>query len=154
MRWLVVDVVRIKAFFGSGVLALALFGAAMAGPLEDGVAAYHRADWTTAMSYLRPLADQGNADAQFMVGVLYANGLGVPEDRAKSIAWFQKAAEQGNVDAQFILGLWYRDGEGVPQDYVLAHMWINLAAARAGESPLEGPSATLWSSAAMESPPR
>jgi hypothetical protein len=123
----------IKGLFAAGLLALTLFTAAMAGPFEEGEAAYQRNDYAAALSYWQPLADQGDANAQFRVGALYAFGLGVPEDRAKSIAWFQKAAEQGNVDAQFVLGVRYRDGEGVPQDYVLSHMWMNLAAARAAE---------------------
>ena len=123
----------IKAIFAAGLLALTLSTAAMAGPFEEGEAAYQRNDYAAALSYWQPLADQGDANAQFRVGALYAFGLGVPEDRAKSIAWLQKAAEQRNVDAQFVLGVRYRDGEGVPQDDVLSHMWINLAAARAGE---------------------
>jgi TPR repeat protein len=55
---------RIKAFLAGGVLALALFGSAMAGPLEDGEGAYHRGDYAEAMRLLRPLAEQGDANAQ------------------------------------------------------------------------------------------
>ena len=71
---------RIKIIFIGGVLALALFGVAMAGPLEDGAAAFQRGDYATAMSFCRPLADQGNADAQALIGVMYEAGEGVPQD--------------------------------------------------------------------------
>jgi hypothetical protein len=55
---------QIKTFLAGGFLALALFGAATAGPLEDGEAAYKRSDFSTALQILRPLADQGNEIAQ------------------------------------------------------------------------------------------
>jgi TPR repeat protein len=71
---------RIKAFLAAGVLALALFGSAMAGPLEDGEAAYHRGDYAEAMRLLRPLAEQGDANAQSQLGAMYTFGDGVPHD--------------------------------------------------------------------------
>jgi TPR repeat protein len=71
---------RITTLFAGGVLALALFGVAAAGQLEDGVAAYQLGDYETAMQLLRPLAEQGNAEAQFTIGQMYENGQGVPQD--------------------------------------------------------------------------
>ena len=77
---------RISAFLAGGVLALALFGSAMAGPLEDGEAAYRIGDYATAMRLLRPLAQQGNADAQITLGKMYNFGFGVPKDYAQAVA--------------------------------------------------------------------
>ncbi len=82
---------------------------------------------------MRALAEQGNANAQLYLGVLYARGDGVPEDDAEAVRWFRLAAEQGNALAQYSLGSMYGNGEGVPEDIVLAYMWSNLAAAQGNE---------------------
>ena len=71
---------RIKALFAGGLLALARFGAAMAGPLEDARAAYDRGAYGTAMQIFRPLAEHGNVIAQVYLGQMYVNGLGVLRD--------------------------------------------------------------------------
>ena len=77
----------------------------------------------------RKAAEQGHADAQFYLGVKYANGVGVPKDSVKAVEWFRKSAdaEQGDAYAQFYLGVKYARGEGVPKDLVLAYMSLNLA---------------------------
>ena len=79
---------------------------------------------------LRALAEQGDAEAQFNLGLIYHDGQGVPEDYAEAVRWWRLAADQGDAVAQFNLGGMYRVGAGVPQDYVEAHMWLNLAASR------------------------
>ena len=61
---------RITTLLAGGVLALALFGEAMAGPLEDFDAAYQHGDFAAAVQLLRPLADQGNALAQTSLGIM------------------------------------------------------------------------------------
>ena len=92
------------------------------------MAAYQRGDYATAFREFRPLAERGNAIAQFNLGFMYYNGEGVPQDYAKALQWYRKAAEQGHAEAQNNLGFMYEDGQGVPQDYAHAHMWYNLAA--------------------------
>ena len=72
-------------------------------------------------------AEAGDAKGQYLLGVMYAIGDGVPKDAAKAAEWQQKAAAQGNADAQYILGFMYSEGQGVPKNYVLAHMWTNIA---------------------------
>ena len=96
---------------------------------QEGAQAYAQGDYDTAMRELRPLAEQGNADAQSKLGVMYDNGRGVPKDDKEAVRWYRMAAEQGNADAQSKLGAMYYTGRGVPKDYVLAYMWWNLAAA-------------------------
>ncbi len=96
----------------------------------DYVAAYQRGDYATVIRELRPLAEQGNAEAQHYLGVMYGEGHGVPQDYAEAVGWWRKAAEQGYADAQNNLGIMYANGEGVTQDYAQAHMWFNLAASR------------------------
>ncbi len=95
-----------------------------------GLNAYQRGDYATALRIMRELADQGDADAQFSVGIMYALGLGVKQDYAAAVRWYRKAAEQGHSSAQNNLGIKYHKGQGVTQDYVQAHMWYNLAAAQ------------------------
>jgi TPR repeat protein len=83
---------------------------------------------------LRPLAEQGDARAQYYLGTRYFTGAGVPQDNAEALKWFRLSADQENADGQGALGSMYYMGAGVPQDYVLAHMWFNLSAARGGSS--------------------
>ena len=73
-------------------------------------------------------AEQGDAEAQNNLGVMYCEGKGVPEDNAEAFKWFRKAAEQGHDSAQYNLGQMYREGEGVPQDDVEAAKWYRKAA--------------------------
>lgn len=79
--------------------------------------------------WYRLAAERGQGLAQFKLGVMYANGKGVPEDDKQAVKWYRLAAEQGNAKSQYNLGLMYDNGEGVPEDDVIAYMWWNLAAA-------------------------
>jgi uncharacterized protein len=126
------------------VLSLSLAAPVAAGPLEDAsadyerrrsanaeaLAAYNRGDYATALRLWRPLADQGNASAQISLGLMYANGHGVPQDYAEVVKWYRKAADRGNAAAQINLGLMYANGHGVPQDYAEAVKWYRKAADR------------------------
>ena len=85
-------------------MLLALTVPADAGPYEDGNAAYSRKDYATALKIWKPLAEQGHANAQFDLGVIYDNGDGVPQDYAEAVKWYRMAAEQGYATAQFNLG--------------------------------------------------
>jgi TPR repeat protein len=73
-------------------------------------------------------AGQGDAQAQFNLGLMYDNGRGVTKDYTEAVKWYRKAAAQGNADAQFNLGTMYSNGEGVPQDYAEAVKWYLKAA--------------------------
>ena len=80
---------------------------------------------------LHARADAGEADAQYVLGFLYSDGLGVPQDHIEAAGWYRRAAEQGHATAQHDLGvLMYSDVQGATQDYVEAHMWLNLAASQ------------------------
>ena len=120
----------IKAFLLALALAVSLAGAAVAGPYEDGDAAFYKGDDAQAVSWFRQAADQGHVVAQFRLGEMYDLGLGVRKDYAQAVAWYRKAADQGNGLAQYNLGDMYYLGHGVPQDFIQAHMWFNLSAAR------------------------
>ncbi len=94
----------------------------------EGVAAYDRGDYATALREWRPLAEQGDAKAQFNLGVMYYNGQGVPKEYAEAVKWYRKSAEQGDANAQYSLGQLYRKGQGAPQDYAKAMKWFRKAA--------------------------
>ncbi len=61
----------------------------------EGVAAWDRGDYATALREFRPLAEQGDASAQHNLGLMYNNGLGVAQDYAEAVRWYRKAVEQG-----------------------------------------------------------
>jgi len=107
-----------------GFAALAYAG------FDDGKAAYDRGDYVTAYNELKPLAVQGNAEAQRLLGWMLDFGEGVPQDYAEAMKWYRKAADQGDANALFHIGVMYADGKGVPKDLVQAHLWFNLAGAR------------------------
>ena len=77
--------------------------------------------------YLK-VAEKGDVDAQSNLGLLYYNGLGVPQDYAEAAKWFRKSADQGSSAAQYYLGLCYRNGKGVIQDDSKAVKWFCFAA--------------------------
>ena len=81
-----------------------------------------------AAKWYRKAAEQGNADAQYSLGFMYAHGKGVEKDEVEAARWYYKAAEQGNADAQYRLGLMYANGEGVEKDEAKAVQLFRKAA--------------------------
>jgi TPR repeat protein len=78
-------------------------------------------------------AEQGDALAQFNLGVKYANGEGVPQDYKAAVKWYRKAAEQGHALSQSRLGYMYYNGEGVLKDDVNAYAWFNVGSANGSD---------------------
>lgn len=113
--------------------AVSMAGGAVAGPFEDAQAAHGRRDYATALRLWRPLADQGNAEAQYALGFMYAGGQGVPQNNAEAAKWWRLAADQGNTFAQYNLGTLYDNGKGVPQNKAEALKWYHLAAERGND---------------------
>ena len=108
-------------------------GTSWGADFQKGVAAYDSGDFATALREWRPLAEKGDADAQFNLGVMYSKGQGVPQDYKTAVKWYTLAAEQGVASAQTNLGWMYDKGYGVKQDNVYAHMWGNIAASNGHE---------------------
>jgi TPR repeat protein len=127
--------ILLRAALAAWVIVAAIAGSAIAGPYEDGIAAYDKGDYATALRFVRPLADQGRAAAQLKLGVMYAKGEAVPQDEVESVKWIRLAARQGNAEAQDALGIRYAERDGVvPQDYFRAYMWFDLSAAQGNRS--------------------
>jgi uncharacterized protein len=79
---------------------LAMASVAVAGPFEDGQAAYDRHDYTTALQVWQPLADHGDAKAQNKLGNMYAHGRGLARDYAQALKWYRLAADQRYPNAE------------------------------------------------------
>ena len=110
----------LRTTLAAALMLVAVFGAAVAGPFEDAVAARNSGDYATAQRLFRALADNGNADAQSFLGVMYEKGWGVRQDYAEALKLYRKAADQGS-------------GLGRLQQYILANdaealMWFRRAA--------------------------
>ncbi|HHF7224569.1 TPA: tetratricopeptide repeat protein [Haemophilus influenzae] len=95
---------------------------------QQGLTAYEQSNYQTAFKLWLPLAEQGDANVQFNLGVMYAEGQGVKQDDFEAVKWYRKAAEQGDANAQAYLGLAYTEGRGVRQDYTEAVKWFRKAA--------------------------
>lgn len=104
----------------SSVLALSGF--------DKGTSAYKRGDYETALSVFRPLAENGDAKAQSILGMMYNYGEGVAVDYRQSARWYRLAAEQSYGVAQYNLGMAYLDGKGVSADTDKAIEWLTKAA--------------------------
>ena len=110
------------------MLMLSSSHAAIADDLEDGVAAYVKQDFATALRLWTPLAEQGNVEAELQLGQMYDLGRGVAEDAKTAVKWYTLAAEKGDKYAQNNLGKKYERGQGVAQNYKIAVKWYTLSA--------------------------
>ena len=110
------------------LLALAPSMVSVAGPYEDGDAAFRREEYSIAMERWLPLADGGDARAQVGVASMYLNGLGVVQDHSLALSWCKKAADMEEPSALYLLGSMYRDGHGVERDIIRALALLRKAA--------------------------
>ena len=94
-------------------------------PMFPALARAEPADFATTLRS----AGQGDIDAQANLGVMYKEGVGVPQDYQQALVWYTKAAEQGHAKAQVNLAVMYFEGQGIPQNFGLAYVWSSLAAA-------------------------
>jgi len=89
-------------------------------------------DRAQALDWYRKAAVQGDANAQFSIGFIYAHGLGVQQDYAQALDWYKKAADQGEATAQVNVGRMYAEGLGVQKDDAQALIWYRKAAEQGG----------------------
>jgi uncharacterized protein len=112
------------------ILVLGLVSPAIAAELDEAIAATRRGDYATALRRLTPLAEKGDARAQFDIGFMHAYGWGVQRSPTEAIAWYRKAADQGLQVAQHFMGVACLNGEGVRPDGAEAARWFARAAAQ------------------------
>ena len=96
--------------------------------LDKALLAYSRDDYDIAMALYRPLAEQGNAEAQFRIGDMYEAGKGLPKNYHTALEWYRKAALQGHDGAQNSLGIMYSRGIGTSRNMAKALEWYEISA--------------------------
>ena len=112
-----------------GFMLLLLFSTeAWSADFQKGLEAYNKKDYKTALSEWEPIAEEGQAEAQFMLGMMYRNGRGVPQNSKTAAKWWILAAQQGHVKALYNLGQTYFLGISAPKNYKIALYWFTLAA--------------------------
>jgi uncharacterized protein len=109
-------------------LIVMISATAWAGDFEEGQAAFDKKDYATAIQKFTVSAEQGSARAQFWLGYMYDEGLGVAQDFAKAMRFYRMAADQGSDLAQLHIGYMYEKGRGVAQNGTEALRWSRLAA--------------------------
>lgn len=96
--------------------------------MERGITLVEDGKFKEALPIFQKLAEDGDADAQHNLAMMYRTGKGVDKDLALSALWFRKAADQGVGDAQYYLGHMYDTGEGVSENKQYAFVWYRRAA--------------------------
>ena len=91
--------ITLKHAVAAIILVFSFAAPVAAGPLDDAAAAVKRRDYATALRLIRPLAEQGDASAQYNLGVFYDNGFGVPQDYVSALMWLNLSAAQGKEGA-------------------------------------------------------
>ena len=91
-------------------------------------------NYELALQFLKGCANNGESECQFWLGLMHANGQGVPQDYSQAVAWYRLAAGRSHAVAQYNLGVLYDRGNGVPQDYSEASRLYSLAAEQGDSS--------------------
>ncbi len=119
-----------NAFSRVCLAAVPLFFATVAwsGDYQSGRAAYDIGDYSKALIVWEPLAEAGDANSQFGLGLLYGNGFGVDMIDEKALRWYGLAAQQGHADAEYNLAVMHLNGWGVPMNEIVAEKIFLMAA--------------------------
>ncbi|MCA3554132.1 tetratricopeptide repeat protein [Aestuariivirga sp.] len=115
--------------FIAAIALILWFQPAAAGELWRGVNAYNARNYAVAVAIMQQLAGRGDPYAEFTLGAMYDNGVGVPRNLTMALALYKRAGAQGLADGQYMAGRFYGGGRGVKQDIAKALFWFELAAA-------------------------
>lgn len=107
---------------------LLLATSVVAGDFQKGWKAYSSTDYAAALAEWQDLAEAGNADACYGMGLLYGNGFGVDLNDDLALKYYLIAAEKGHAEAQYSLGIMHQNGWGVPVNEEEGVKWYLLAA--------------------------
>ncbi|MDW3222078.1 MAG: tetratricopeptide repeat protein [Paracoccaceae bacterium] len=111
------------------LLACTLLAAPAFAEIEEARDMMEAGQFEEAYEALWPAARSGNADAEELIGVMYAMGLGVPRDDVRAFEWYLRSAMKGHPGAQSGVGWYYEVGRGLPSvDLTRAYMWYTLSA--------------------------
>ena len=96
--------------------------------IEKALAAFYSQDYTTALNLLKPLADEGNAEAQCAIANIYHLGLGVEKNILEAIKWYLKSSDRGYaVASNNLAGIYLSGDEGITADPIEADKWFEKA---------------------------
>ena len=109
-------------------LALVLTPAAARADMQAGWQAYTAGDYDTAISEWQPLAEAGDYQAAYALGMAYQ----IKGEPAEAVPWYEQAASAGLTEAQILLGTMYAEGSDVPRDLVRAYAWLHKVAEKKG----------------------
>lgn len=101
--------------------------------LQSGLDAHRRGEWDVARAALKPLAAEGSAVAETLLGGMAARGQGIEADPAAAAAWWLRAANRGYAPAQLALARAMVSGRGVSVDKGQAWLWARRAAGAGGD---------------------
>ncbi|HUL41105.1 MAG TPA: tetratricopeptide repeat protein [Burkholderiales bacterium] len=110
------------------VLLSFLYSSVSAADFASGLDAFDQGEYKKALAEFKPLAEGGNARAEYRLGIMYAKGLGIPLNYEPAVMWLRKSAEQGYASAENDLGVLYDQGRGVPENPAEAARWFMKAA--------------------------
>ena len=114
----------LKYFFIFIMLPTIVFG-----EIENARDLMEKGEFKQAMKELLPAARSGNADAEELIGIMYAMGLGVERDDVRAFEWYLRSSMKGHPGAQSGVGWYYEIGRGMPApDLVRAYTWYVLSA--------------------------
>jgi len=118
-----------KATILAAAMGLLLCSTAVQAELEQARDLMDAGQYRAAYEELWPAARSGNAEAEELIGVMYAMGLGVEQDDERAFEWYLRSAMKGHAGAQSGIGWYYETGRGMPSvDLVRAYMWYTLSA--------------------------
>ena len=100
---------------------------------NDPEQAFRKGDYDRAFELWKPLAENGDLEAEYYLGIHYYLGLGVIKNHKMARQWYEKAAVKGHPSAQLSLGTMYQDGDTVTQNFVTAYMWYYASAIQGNE---------------------
>ncbi|MBU2918693.1 sel1 repeat family protein [Psychrosphaera sp. F3M07] len=110
-----------------------LYDLGFEGDFDKGMTAYNEKRYSLALTEWYPLAKERDARAEYYIGIMYLNGLGMPVNYKQGTIWIQRSASQGYAEAQFEFGNLYVAGQKIEQNYDQAIRWL-LSAARQGHA--------------------
>jgi TPR repeat protein len=121
-------------FFSTARPVLLVFFVALAACTENSPEqAFRSGDYARSFELWKPLAERGDLNAKYFVGLHYYFGLGVTKDHNKAREWYEKAAVKGHPAAQLSLGTMHENGDTVPQSFSMAYMWYYASAIQGNE---------------------
>lgn len=112
-----------KAIVAATLLLPALAGAGY----EEAISAYSNGRYEEALKEFHPLAEAGDVQSAYFIGLFHHNGFGVAKDDAEAAKWFKRAAVKNHSIAQYYMGKLSEQGKGVEKDPVAAYMWYSLS---------------------------